>query len=108
MALEETYSKDEILARYLNIVYFGQGAYGIQAAAQKYFSVNAADLTLPQAAMLAGLVQSPANDDPITNPENAIVRRDQVLQRMYDLGHITEQELTELAGQPVAVAPGED
>ena len=71
LALEETYSKDEILTRYLNIVYFGQGAYGIQAAAQRYFSVNAADLTLPQAAMLAGLVQSPANDDPITNPENA-------------------------------------
>src|ERR687894_304032 len=82
MALEDTYSKDEILTRYLNIVYFGQGAYGIQAAAQKYFSVNAWDLTLPQAAMLAGLVQSPANDDPITNPENAQIRRNQVLERM--------------------------
>ena len=79
LALEETYSKDEILTRYLNIVYFGQGAYGIQAAAQKYFSVNAVDLTLPQAAMLAGLVQSPANDDPIVNPENAAARRNQVL-----------------------------
>src|SRR4029450_1445210 len=87
LALEETYSKDEILARYLNIVYFGQGAYGVQAAAQKYFSVNAADLTLPQAAMLAGLVQSPANDDPITNPDNAVARRNQVLARMHDLGH---------------------
>ncbi len=108
MALEETYSKDEILTRYLNIVYFGQGAYGIQAAAQKYFSVNAADLTLPQAAMLAGLVQSPANDDPITNPDNAMVRRNQVLQRMYDLGHVTEQEFTEISAQPVAVAPGQD
>src|ERR687890_796978 len=59
LALEQTYSKDEILTRYLNIAYFGHGAYGIQAAAQKYFSVNAIDLTLPQAAMLAGLVQSP-------------------------------------------------
>ncbi|SNR38036.1 penicillin-binding protein [Blastococcus mobilis] len=108
MALEETYSKDEILTRYLNAVYFGQGAYGIQAAAQKYFSVNAADLTLPQAAMLAGLVQSPANDDPITNPENAQVRRNQVLQRMYDLKHITEQEFTEISAQPVAVAQGQD
>src|SRR3954452_13616018 len=72
LALEETYSKDEILTRYLNIVYFGNGAYGIQAAAQKYFSVNAADLTLPQAAMLAGLVQSSTNDDPLANPENAV------------------------------------
>src|SRR3712207_6507038 len=75
LALEETYDKDEILTRYLNIVYFGSGAYGIQAAAQKYFSVNAADLTLPQAAMLAGLVQSPANDDPLANPENAVDRK---------------------------------
>ena len=73
LALEEKYSKDEILTRYLNIVYFGQGAYGIQAAAQRYFSVNAADLTLPQAAMLAGLVQSPFYDDPIDNPENCLL-----------------------------------
>jgi membrane peptidoglycan carboxypeptidase len=107
LALEEKYSKDEILTRYLNIVYFGHGAYGIQAAAMTYFSVNASDLTLPQASMLAGLVQSPANDDPITNPENATARRDQVLQRMYNLGHITAAERDELLGQPVQVAPGQ-
>ncbi|MGY1621357.1 penicillin-binding protein [Geodermatophilus sp. SYSU D00965] len=106
LALEEEYSKDEILTRYLNIVYFGQGAYGIQAAAQKYFSVNAADLTLPQAAMLAGLVQSPTNDDPITNPENAQVRRNQVLQRMLDLGHIEQREFDEISGTPVEVHEG--
>jgi membrane peptidoglycan carboxypeptidase len=108
LALEDTYSKDEILTRYLNIVYFGHGAYGIQAAAQKYFSVNAWDLTLPQAAMLAGLVQSPTNDDPLANPENAVVRRNQVLQRMFDLGHISETEFTEISAQPVAVAEGQD
>ncbi|MGY1671154.1 transglycosylase domain-containing protein [Geodermatophilus sp. SYSU D00710] len=106
LALEETYSKDDILTRYLNIVYFGRGAYGIQAAAQRYFSVNAIDLTLPQAAMLAGLVQSPANDDPITNPENGQTRRNQVLQRMFDLGLISEAELTEISAQPVQVAEG--
>jgi membrane peptidoglycan carboxypeptidase len=109
LALEETYSKDEILTRYLNIVYFGQGAYGIQAAAQRYFSVNAADLNLPQAAMLAGLVQSPANDDPITNPENGQTRRNQVLQRMFDLGHLegtNEEQLAALMAEPVQVAPG--
>ncbi|WP_369255427.1 transglycosylase domain-containing protein [Geodermatophilus amargosae] len=109
LALEETYSKDEILTRYLNIVYFGQGAYGIQAAAQQYFSVNAADLTLPQAAMLAGLVQSPANDDPVTNPENGQTRRNQVLQRMFDLGHLegtTGEQLAALMAEPVQVAPG--
>jgi membrane peptidoglycan carboxypeptidase len=106
LALEETYSKDEILTRYLNIVYFGEGAYGIQAAAQKYFSVNAVDLTLPQAAMLAGLVQSPTNDDPITQPENAANRRNQVLQRMHTLKHITDQELAETTAQPVTVVEG--
>ncbi|RBY78315.1 penicillin-binding protein [Geodermatophilus sp. TF02-6] len=107
LALEETYSKDEILTRYLNAVYFGQGAYGIQAAARRYFSVEAADLTLPQAAVLAGLVQSPANDDPIGNPENAQARRNQVLQRMFDLGHISQQELEEVSASPVAVQPGQ-
>ena len=108
LALEQTYSKDEILTRYLNIVYFGEGAYGIQAAAQKYFSVNAADLTLPQAAMLAGLVQSPTNDDPIAQPEKAANRRNQVLQRMNTLGHITDQELKDISAQPVAVVEGAD
>ncbi|MDP9431062.1 MAG: penicillin-binding protein, partial [Actinomycetota bacterium] len=106
LALEKQYSKDEILTRYLNLVYFGRGAYGVQAAAQRYFSVNAADLTLPQAAMLAGLVQSPSNDDPITNPENGRVRRDQVLQRMLDLGQIDRAQFDEVFGQPVQVAPG--
>src|SRR4051812_39915487 len=105
LALEQTYSKDEILTRYLNIVYFGNGAYGIQAAAQKYFSVNAADLTLPQAATLAGLVQSPANDDPITQPERARVRRNQVLQRMVRFGHATAEEVAAILPAPVAVAP---
>ncbi|MFL6097540.1 MAG: transglycosylase domain-containing protein, partial [Blastococcus sp.] len=108
LALEQTYSKDEILTRYLNIVYFGEGAYGIQAAAQKYFSVNAADLTLPQASVLAGLVQSPANDDPIAHPENAVNRRNEVLRRMHTLKHISDQELKDISAQPVAVVQGAD
>jgi membrane peptidoglycan carboxypeptidase len=107
LALERQYDKPEILTRYLNIVYFGRGAYGVQAAAQRYFAVNAADLTLPQAAMLAGLVQTPANDDPIANPDRAMVRRDQVLQRMHALGHITDEELAANLGQPVQVNPTE-
>jgi membrane peptidoglycan carboxypeptidase len=105
LALEKVYSKDEILTRYLNIVYFGRGAYGVQAAAQRYFSVNAWELTLPQAAMLAGLVQTPGNDDPIASPERALERRDQVLRRMSALGSITPQQLAEVVGQPVAVVP---
>jgi membrane peptidoglycan carboxypeptidase len=107
LSLEKHYSKAEILTRYLNIVYFGRGAYGVQAAARRYFAVDAAALTLPQAAMLAGLVQTPANDDPLTNPDGARERRDQVLQRMHSLGHITDQQLAELVGQPVAVNPTE-
>jgi membrane peptidoglycan carboxypeptidase len=106
LALEQTYSKDEILTRYLNIAYFGEGAYGIQAAAQKYFSVNAIDLTLPQASVLAGLVQSPTNDDPIVNPEAGQNRRNQVLQRMHDLGHITDQELADVSAAPIPVVEG--
>jgi membrane peptidoglycan carboxypeptidase len=106
LALEQTYDKDEILTRYLNIAYFGHGAYGIQAAAQTYFSVGAADLTLPQASVLAGLVQSPSKDDPLVNPEAAQTRRNQVLNRMHDLGHITDQELAEVSASPVQTAEG--
>ncbi|WP_164700910.1 transglycosylase domain-containing protein [Modestobacter sp. KNN46-3] len=105
LALEEEYSKDEILTRYLNIAYFGQGAYGIQSAAQKYFSVNAADLTLPQASVLAGLVQSP-KFDPIAYPAEATTRRDQVLNRMHQLEHITDQELADVSAAPIPLAPG--
>jgi membrane peptidoglycan carboxypeptidase len=107
LSLEKQYSKAEILTRYLNIVYFGRGAYGVQAAAQRYFAVDATALTLPQAAMLAGLVQKPADDDPVANPDGALKRRDQVLERMHSLGHITDQQLAELVGHPVAVNPTE-
>ncbi|HEX2075442.1 MAG TPA: transglycosylase domain-containing protein [Geodermatophilus sp.] len=105
LALEEEYGKDEILTRYLNIVYFGEGAYGIQAAAQTYFGVNASELSLPQAAMLAGLVQTPAADNPLENPDRARERRDQVLERMYSLGHISERQFTEASATPVETDP---
>ncbi|MQA33938.1 transglycosylase domain-containing protein [Modestobacter roseus] len=105
LALEEEYSKDEILTRYLNIAYFGRGAYGIQAAAQEYFSMNAVDLQLPQAAVLAGLVQTPRNN-PVDYPELAQQRRDQVLARMHQLGHITDQELADVTASPIPVVQG--
>ena len=105
LSLEETYSKDEILTRYLNTVYFGEGAYGVQAAARRYFSVDAADLSLAQAAMLAGLVRTPTVDNPLANPEAAVARRDQVLARMLDVGYATQAQVDELAGRPVEVAP---
>jgi membrane peptidoglycan carboxypeptidase len=106
LALEQTYSKDEILTRYLNIAYFGHGAYGIEAAAQTFFSVKAADLTLPQASVLAGLVQSPTNDDPLAHPEAAQKRRNQVLTRMHELGHISDQELADTTAAPIPTAEG--
>ncbi|MFD9128284.1 transglycosylase domain-containing protein [Kitasatospora sp. NPDC059571] len=87
--VEETLTKDQILTNYLNITFFGQKAYGVEAAAQRYFSVPAKDLTLPQAALLAGLVQSPSAYDPTVNPQLAKERRDTVLHRMAELGHIT-------------------
>ena len=105
LALEQQHTKSEILTRYLNLVYFGQGAYGIQAAAQRYFSVDAVDLTLPQAAMLAGLVQTPSSDDPLGDPERARQRRNQVLLRMQALGHVTPAEVAAIAPTPVAVVP---
>jgi membrane peptidoglycan carboxypeptidase len=107
MGVDQKYSKDEILTRYLNIVYFGEGAYGVEAAAQTYFSTHAKDLTLPQAATLAGLVQSPTGDDPIANPQNATKRRNEVLSRMHQLKHITDQQYRDAIATPVQVVQGQ-
>ena len=89
LALERQLSKDQILERYLNIAYFGAGAYGIEAAARRYFSVPASKLTLVQAATLAGIVQQPVAYDPTRNPKSSQKRRTQVLSAMADLGYIT-------------------
>ena len=99
-------SKDEILTRYLNTVYFGSGAYGIQAAAQTYFSTDAAHLTLLQAATLAGLVQDPTADDPLNHPQAAQHRRDQVLARMQSLGDLSAADLASATASPLTVTPG--
>ena len=77
--LEKKYTKDQILEGYLNIVFFNRDAYGIEAAARYFFSTTAKDLTLPQAALLAGLVNSPSFYNPDVHPENAVQRRNQVL-----------------------------
>lgn len=92
IALEKKHSKDWILERYLNTVYFGDGAYGIQAAAKNYFNVNARKLNLNQSATLAGLVQSPDAFDPTDHRDRALARRDVVLDRMADLNVITQQQ----------------
>jgi membrane peptidoglycan carboxypeptidase len=85
IALEKRLSKDQIFENYLNIAYYGDGAYGVESAAKHYFSTTAAKLTLPQAAMLAGLVQNPDAYNPMRNKGAAIQRRDVVINRMVEL-----------------------
>lgn len=92
VAMEKKFSKEQILERYLNIAYYGDGAYGVQAAAKHYFGTTADKLDLAQAAMLAGLVQNPTATDPVHNPDAAIDRRNVVLARMNQLGVITAQQ----------------
>ena len=92
LQLERQYSKDEILERYLNTVYFGNGAYGVATAAERYFGVRAADLTLPQAALLAGLLKAPATYDPHAHPDAARARRNLVLRLMARHGMVESQE----------------
>ncbi|ERH24475.1 MULTISPECIES: transglycosylase domain-containing protein [Actinomycetaceae] len=92
MALEKTQSKDEILTGYLNIAPFGPITYGVEAASQRYFSKSASELDYLEAALLAGLVQSPVQYDPLTHPEAAQERRDTVLATMLDQGVITQEE----------------
>jgi len=89
MAVEKQYSKDDILDAYLNISYYGDGAYGVQAAARHFFNVDASKLTLPEAAMLAGLVQNPSAYNPRTHTTMALQRRNIVLDRMAQVGVIT-------------------
>lgn len=79
--LEQRLPKPEILRRYLNLVYFGNGAYGVSAAARTYFDTTAASLTVPQAALLAGLVRAPGALDPVEHPDAALARRNVVLPR---------------------------
>lgn len=103
IALEKQYSKEDILKGYLNIVNFSNNAYGIQSAAQTYFGVNAVDLSLPQAALLAGVVNSPSYFDPITNPDNAINRRNLVLGRMLDLEMIDQPQYDAAVATPLTL-----
>ncbi|MEV3872300.1 transglycosylase domain-containing protein [Streptomyces sp. NPDC049906] len=90
--VEEELGKKRILENYLNITFFGQQAYGVEAAAQRYFSVPAKDLDVAQAALLAGIVQSPSRYDPINDEAEATKRRNVVLQRMAEVGEISQAE----------------
>ena len=91
MRLEEIYTKDEILERYLNTVYFGRDAYGIRAASERYFNEQPIELTIPQAAMLAGMISAPSAYDPILHPVAAKRRRHEVLLAMSETGIIDHE-----------------
>jgi membrane peptidoglycan carboxypeptidase len=105
VALEQKWSKDQILEGYLNIAYFGHGAYGIGAAAKRYFGTTVDKLNVDQAALLAGLVQSPSATDPIDHPKAAMDRRNVVLQRMEQLGHLTAAQEKFAAALPLGLNP---
>jgi penicillin-binding protein 1A len=101
--LENKLSKDQILAQYLNTIYFGHGAYGVEAAAKTYFGVDAADLATWQSATLAGVITSPSFYDPYTNPEGAIVRRNYALDQMANYGYLTADRAAQLKQHKIGV-----
>ncbi len=103
--LEDNLSKEEILTGYLNLVPFGNGAFGIEDAARTYFGVSAADLNIPQSALLAGLVQQTSGLNPYTNPEGALSRRNDVLRAMASTGAITQAQANDAIATDLGVLP---
>ena len=102
--IEKQFSKDQILTLYLNKIPFGHGTYGVEAASQLYFGHSARTLSLPEAALLAGLIQRPAEYSPFRNPAAARRRRDYVLRRMAEEGAISEKERKAASDTPVVVS----
>lgn len=101
--MEKRYSKDEILEMYLNYVYFGRGYYGIEAASLGYFGVHAGELSIAQAATLAGILKSPTNYAPHLNREKSLARRNNILALMMEYGHISEEEKDAAVKEPLIV-----
>ncbi|MGI5860801.1 MAG: penicillin-binding protein 1A [Myxococcales bacterium] len=108
LRLEKALTKEQILFLYLNNVYLGHHAYGVQAAAENYYRKDVRDLTLGEAALLAGLPQAPSKYSPFRNPKLAKERREYVLRRMLEEGMITEEERRAAAAEEVSVYPVED
>jgi penicillin-binding protein 1A len=101
--LERRYSKNRILELYLNAIYFGKGAYGIEAAAQQYFGRSVTEVTLAQGALLAGLIQRPGATDPFAHLPEATARRNAVLERMHDNGLATAAQVEEAIAEPIVL-----
>lgn len=106
--IEERFSKREILEMYLNSVFLGENSYGAQAAAKTYFAKDAKDLTLPEAATIAGLAQAPSRLDPYNNPEAATARRNIVLKRMVSNNYITTAEYEAAVDSPIVLQRASD
>lgn len=106
--IEKRYSKDEILAMYFNQIYYGNGAYGIEAAALSFFSKHANELTLPEVALLAGLPNSPTYYDPFKNPEKSVMRRNIVLNAMMEIGAVSQDEGERAKNAPLELKPHSD
>jgi membrane peptidoglycan carboxypeptidase len=103
VAVSQQMSKNQLLAAYLNAAYFGEQAYGVQVAAQRYFDTTAAKLTLPQAALLAGLLEDPTAYDPVQHPQQSVSRRNIVLARMAQLQWITPAQAAKAEKAPLAL-----
>ncbi len=104
--IEKTYTKDEILLLYLNQVYFGRGAYGVEAAAKTFFDKSVTELTLDECAMLVGMVKNPSGYyDPVENPENCLERRNLVLNNMYEEDYITKEVYDLAKNDPIKAQP---
>ncbi|WP_030942371.1 transglycosylase domain-containing protein [Streptomyces sp. NRRL S-646] len=105
--LEEELGKKKILENYLNITFFGEQAYGVEAASQRYFSKHAKDLNVQESALLAGIVQSPSRYDPVNDSTEATRRRNVVLQRMADMGDISQAEADKAKKTPLGLNPSQ-
>jgi membrane peptidoglycan carboxypeptidase len=105
IALEERFTKEEILDRYVNQVYFGSGAYGLQAASEEFFRSDVTKIRVDQAALLAGLISSPSAYNPRVNPDLAQEQRDLVLDSMAEAGFVSGQQAEKLKTRPVKVEP---
>lgn len=101
LEMEQVLSKEDILTLYMNKIYLGKRAYGVGAAANVYYGRPLAELTLPEMAMIAGLPKAPSRFNPVANPERAMVRRNYVLRRMWEVGYINEKAFLEASQAPV-------
>jgi penicillin-binding protein 1A len=103
--VEKKYNKKEILEKYMNTVYFGNGSYGVETAAESYFGKKADKLTLPESALIAGLIRSPISYSPYYHPENALKRRNRVIKEMYNQKYITKDQALKAMETKIKLKP---